>query len=146
MVASIERSKFVYVLNRDDQKLTISSPKEAHKSNVLTFDVAALDVDYDNPLFACLEVDYGDTDNEDDPVNTGEALKMLTFYEFDIGQNCVTRKDQMPLHADAHKLIPVPLKPSGPGGCLVCANGSVYYKKIGHPELVVPFPRRHEMP
>lgn len=54
MVASVERSKFVYVLNRDDQKLTISSPKEAHKSNVLTFDVVALDVDYDNPLFACL--------------------------------------------------------------------------------------------
>ena len=85
MIAAVERSKFVYMLNRDDQKLTISSPKEAHKSNVLTFDVIALDVDYENPLFACLEVEYGDIDNEDDPVNTGEPLKVLTFYEFDIG-------------------------------------------------------------
>ncbi len=85
MIAAVERAKFVYVLNRDDQKLTISSPKEAHKSNVLCFDAIALDVGYGNPMFACLEVDYGDVDNEEDPIHTGEAAKMLTFYEFDLG-------------------------------------------------------------
>lgn len=32
MVAAVEKSKFVYVLNRDNEaRLTISSPLEAHK-------------------------------------------------------------------------------------------------------------------
>jgi splicing factor 3B subunit 3 len=38
MIGAIEKQKFVYILNRDtSNKLTISSPLEAHKSHILTF-------------------------------------------------------------------------------------------------------------
>ncbi len=48
-------------MNRDsNNKLTISSPLEAHKSHTLVFDTCSIDVGYENPLFAVLEVDYGD--------------------------------------------------------------------------------------
>ena len=49
----------VYVLNRDAQAhLTISSPLEAHKANTITFTTVGVDVGFENPIFACLEVDY----------------------------------------------------------------------------------------
>lgn len=50
--------------------------------------IAALDVGFENPLFACLEVNYEDCDQ--DP--TGEAYRQLqqtlTFYELDLGVPC----------------------------------------------------------
>ena len=62
----------VYVLNRDSHNhVTISSPLEANKSQTIVFTTEGLDVGYDNPLFACLEINYGDAD--EDP--TGEACK-----------------------------------------------------------------------
>ena len=62
----------VYVMSRDaSSSLTISSPLEAHKSNTLCFAIVGLDVGFDNPVFACLEVDYADAD--EDP--TGEAAE-----------------------------------------------------------------------
>ena len=64
MIGAIEKQKFVYILNRDTQnKLTISSPQDAHKNHVLVFDMCGLDMGIDNPVFACLEVDYGDSEN-----------------------------------------------------------------------------------
>lgn len=49
----------VYILNRDGQaRLTISSPLEAHKSNTLVYHMVGVDVGFENPLFACLEIDY----------------------------------------------------------------------------------------
>lgn len=66
MVGAIEKQKFVYILNRDSQaKLTISSPLEAHKSHTLIFDICGIDVGYENPLFACIESDYGEIDAKD---------------------------------------------------------------------------------
>ena len=66
---------------------TISSPLEAHKNHTIVFDMLGLDVGFDNPIFACLEVDYEEIDQ--DP--TGEALQetpqTLTFYELDLGAN-----------------------------------------------------------
>lgn len=57
MISAIEKQKFVYILNRDAQnKLTISSPLEAHKSHTLVFDTCSIDVGYENPLFAVSEV------------------------------------------------------------------------------------------
>lgn len=47
--------------------------------------MTGVDVGFENPLFACLEVDYEDVD--EDP--TGKALEemepTLTFYELDLG-------------------------------------------------------------
>lgn len=64
MIGAVEKSKFVYILNRDSQnKLTISSPLDAHKAHTVTFAIVGVDVGIENPQFACLEVDYGDSDN-----------------------------------------------------------------------------------
>ena len=71
VTGAVEKQKFVYVLNRDQtSKLTISSPLEAHKSHTICFDMVGLDVGFENPAFACIELDYSEADQ--DP--TGEAL------------------------------------------------------------------------
>ena len=106
MIGAVEKQKFVYILNRDqNSKLTISSPLDAHKSNTLIFDICGVDVGYENPLFACLEVDYGDIDEEDSAVNTGTIEKLLTFYELDLGTNYVVRKSADVVDSTAHSLI-----------------------------------------
>ena len=56
---AVEKQKLVYILNRDAQaRLTISSPLEAHKSNTLVYHIVGVDVGFENPTFACLEIDY----------------------------------------------------------------------------------------
>ena len=56
---AVEKQKLVYILNRDGQaRLTISSPLEAHKGNTLVYHMVGVDVGFENPLFACLEIDY----------------------------------------------------------------------------------------
>lgn len=93
MISAIEKQKFVYILNRNTENmLTISSPLEAHKSHNIIFGTAGVDVGYDNPLFAVIESDYGDWDEPDAPVKTGNVVKNLTFYEMDLGLNHVVRK------------------------------------------------------
>lgn len=58
-IGAVEKQKLVYILNRDAQaRLTISSPLEAHKSNTLVYHIVGVDVGFENPLFACLEIDY----------------------------------------------------------------------------------------
>ena len=95
----------MYVLNRDSRnQVTISSPLEAHKSQTIVFTTEGLDVGYDNPIFACLEINYGESD--EDP--TGEAFrqteKALTFYQLDLGLNHVIRKWSEPTERTANLL------------------------------------------
>ena len=107
MIASIEKQKYVYILNRDSEnKMTISSPLDAHKSHTICFDICGLDVGYDNPLFACIEVDYGDSELETSSVVTGEVSKLVTYYEMDLGLNYVVRKNFDKIDKTAHLLIP----------------------------------------
>jgi len=55
----------VYILNRDAAaNLTISSPLEAHKANAIIHEIVGLDVGFENPLFAALEVDYAESDQD----------------------------------------------------------------------------------
>ena len=106
MISATEKQKFVYILNRDsDNKLTISSPLEAHKAHTIIFDIAGVDVGYENPLFACLEVDFGESDLETSAVVTGQYQKLLTFYEMDLGLNHVVRKYAEPIDNSAHMII-----------------------------------------
>lgn len=71
MIGAVEKQKLAYIMNRDTQaRLTISSPLEAHKSNTLTYHMVGVDVGFDNPMFACLEIDYEEADL--DP--TGKVL------------------------------------------------------------------------
>lgn len=59
LIGAVERQKLVYILNRDAKaNLTISSPLEAHKNYSICFAIAGIDVGFENPTFACLEIDY----------------------------------------------------------------------------------------
>jgi splicing factor 3B subunit 3 len=50
MIGACEKQKFVYILNRDsNNKLTISSPLEAHKAHTITFAMVGVDVGIENP-------------------------------------------------------------------------------------------------
>lgn len=71
MISAMEKAKLVYILNRDAAaNLTISSPLEAHKNAAIIHHIVGLDVGFENPMFAALEVDY--TESDQDP--TGEAF------------------------------------------------------------------------
>ncbi|CAD6893281.1 unnamed protein product [Tilletia laevis] len=151
MIAATEKAKLVYVLNRDAAaNLTISSPLEAHKPNAIIHSICAVDVGFDNPLFAALEVDYEDVDR--DP--TGEALqsaqKLLTYYELDLGLNHVVRKWSTAVESRANLVIQVPggynqntSRWEGPSGVLVCSEDYVTYVHQGAESHRVPIPRRH---
>jgi splicing factor 3B subunit 3 len=145
MIGAIEKQKFVYLTSRDSEnKMTISSPLEAHKSHTICFDIAALDVGYENPMFVSLEVDYGDSDDEKSSVNTGDYEKLLVYYEMDLGLNHVVRKSAEVVDKSAHLLIPVPGTTEGPGGILIVYENFIVYKKLNAEDRVTPLPRRHE--
>lgn len=96
----------VYILNRDiHANLTISSPLEAHKNYSICFSIVGIDVGFENPTFACLEIDYEDCDHD----TKGDAIKQiqqtLTFYELDLGLNHVVRKYAEPLTEQVLKSI-----------------------------------------
>lgn len=143
LIASVEKNKLVYVLNRNSQaELTISSPLEAHKAQTLVFALVALDVGYANPVFAALEVDYGDSDQ--DP--TGEAYenieKTLVYYELDLGLNHVVRKWADPVDRTATILFQVPGGTDGPSGVLVCGEDNITYRHSNQEAFRVAIPRR----
>ncbi|XKL63223.1 hypothetical protein PGB90_005587 [Kerria lacca] len=144
MIGAVEKQKLVYILNRDaEARLTISSPLEAHKSSTLVYHMVGVDVGFENPLFACLEIDYEEADN--DP--TGEAAQKihqtLTFYEMNLGLNHVVRKYSEPLEEHANFLISVPGDKDGPSGVLICSENYLTYKNLGDQhDIRCPIPRR----
>jgi len=143
LIASVEKNKLVYVLNRNAQaELTISSPLEAHKANTIVLSMVALDVGYANPVFATLEIDYSEADQ--DP--TGEALKevetQLVYYELDLGLNHVVRKWHDVVDSTASMLFQVPGGNDGPSGVLVCGEENITYRHSNQEAFRVPIPRR----
>ena len=143
MVAAVERTKLVYTLNRDAAGApTISSPLEAHKARCVVFDVVALDVGFDNPCFAALELDYGDADADASGEAARDAEKVLTYYELDLGLNHVTRRWSEPVARTANVLAAAPGGGDGPSGVLVCGENWVAFKHEGHAEVRAPLPRR----
>mmetsp|Transcript_4234 Transcript_4234/g.6990 ORF Transcript_4234/g.6990 Transcript_4234/m.6990 type:complete len:1205 (-) Transcript_4234:464-4078(-) len=147
MVAAVEKQKFVYILNRDSAaNLTISSPLEAHKSHNITFSIVGMDCGYDNPVFAAIELDYADADQDPTGEAAGMAQKHLTFYELDLGLNHVVRKWSDPVDNGANLLIAVPGGADGPGGVLVCAENFIIYKNQDHEEVRAVIPRRNNLP
>ncbi|KAL7420211.1 pre-mRNA-splicing factor rse1 [Cryptotrichosporon argae] len=143
-------AKLVYVLNRNAEgKLFPSSPLEAHKNHTLVTHLVGVDTGYDNPMYAALEVDYGEADQ--DP--TGEAFrsteKHLTFYELDLGLNHVVRKWSEPTDRRANLLVQVPGGQNantdrfdGPSGVLVCTEDHIIWKHMDAEAHRVPIPRR----
>lgn len=124
MIAGIEKQKLVYVMNRTPtEKLTISSPLEAHKGHAITYAAVGLDVAFDNPVFAVLELDYTEADADATGAAAAAAEKHVAYYELDLGLNNMTRKWSRATHRAANALIAVPgVEGGGPGGVLVCAG------------------------
>ncbi|KAI9809788.1 MAG: pre-mRNA-splicing factor rse1 [Sarcosagium campestre] len=143
LIASVEKNKLVYVLNRNAQaELTISSPLEAHKPQTIVFALVGLDVGYENPIFAVLEVDY--TESDQDP--TGQAFeeieKSLVYYELDLGLNHVVRKWSDFVDRTATLLFQVPGGSDGPSGVLVCGEDNITYRHSNQDAFRVAIPRR----
>ena len=143
MIASVEKNKLVYVLNRNAQaELTISSPLEAHRPQTLVFAMVALDVGYENPIFAALELDYSESDQ--DP--TGQAYeqieKSLVYYELDLGLNHVVRKWSDVVDRTAATLFHVPGGADGPSGVLVCGEDNITYRHMNQDPFRLAIPRR----
>ncbi|KAL5528100.1 RSE1 [Sanghuangporus sanghuang] len=150
MISAIEKAKLVYILNRDAAaNLTISSPLEAHKNAAIIHHIVGVDVGFENPLFAALEVDYMESDQDPTGEAFNKAEKMLTFYELDLGLNHVVRKWSEPTDPRANLLVQVPggqLASSdrfdGPSGVLVCCEDHIIYRNMDSPQHRVPIPRR----
>ncbi|XP_057537206.1 spliceosome-associated protein 130 A [Amaranthus tricolor] len=147
MIGACEKQKLVYVLNRDTAaRLTISSPLEAHKSHTITYSICGVDCGFDNPIFAAIEMDYSEADQDSTGQAAAEAQKHLTFYELDLGLNHVSRKWSEPVDNGANILVTVPGGGDGPSGVLVCAENFVIYKNQGHPDVRALIPRRTDLP
>jgi splicing factor 3B subunit 3 len=143
LIASVEKNKLVYVLNRNSQaELTISSPLEAHKPQTLVFALVALDVGYSNPVFAALEVDYSDSDQDPTGQAFEEIEKTLVYYELDLGLNHVVRKWADPVDRTASMLFQVPGGTDGPSGVLVCSEDNITYRHSNQEAFRVAIPRR----
>ncbi|SNX84139.1 probable splicing factor 3B subunit 3 [Melanopsichium pennsylvanicum] len=150
MIGAMEKAKLVYILNRDAQaKLTISSPLEAHRPNGIIHHIVGVDVGFENPLFACLEVDYSESDHDPTGRAFEEAEKTLTYYELDLGLNHVVRKWSEPVDPRSNLLVQVPggynqnlEKWDGPSGVLVCSEDYITYKHQDQPTHSVPIPKR----
>jgi splicing factor 3B subunit 3 len=140
---AVEKQKFVYVFNRDDAaRLTISSPLESHRSHCVNFALVGVDVGYDNPIFAVLELEYGDADADPSEDAVANTPKALTYYELDLGLNHVVRKWSEETEPSANHLIAVPGGEDGPGGVLVCCENKILYRKPDHEVVAALIPRR----
>ncbi|KAJ1952981.1 pre-mRNA-splicing factor rse1, partial [Linderina pennispora] len=141
MVGSVERARLVYIISRDTEgNVMMGSPLEANKAQSICFDIVGVDVGYENPVFATIETNYGDTDHDPD----AEAEKLLVYYELDLGLNHVVRKWSTPISKTANRLIALPGSSDGPSGVLVCSEGFIEYKHNleAAQEHRVPIPRR----
>ena len=138
IIGAIEKQKLVFILNRDAQALrTISSPLEAHKSNTICFNRVGVDVGFENPMFASLEADYDEADQDHTGAVAAETRQSLIFYELDLGLNHVVRKYSEQLDQFANMLIAVP------GGVLICMENFIIYKNFGDQmDIKCQIPRR----
>jgi splicing factor 3B subunit 3 len=143
LISSIEKNKLVYVLNRNAQaELTISSPLEAHKPQTLVFALVGLDVGYENPIFAALEVDYSESDQDPSGQAFEDIEKQLVYYELDLGLNHVVRKWTDTVDRTANLLFQVPGGNDGPSGVLVCGLENITYRHSNQEAFRVAIPRR----
>ncbi|PJF18011.1 hypothetical protein PSACC_02150 [Paramicrosporidium saccamoebae] len=145
MTAAVERQKLVYLMNRDPNtnRLTISSPLESSKSNLVVFSLTAVDVGYENPLFAALEVDTTLAVNGE--VTEAEQLdRIVTFYEVDLGLNHVTRKWSESVDKSSNLVFAVPGGEDGPSGVLVCHAGGLTWHRMGYKSVTAKIPLRRD--
>ncbi|CBX99445.1 similar to pre-mRNA splicing factor 3b [Plenodomus lingam JN3] len=131
MLASTEKNKLVYILTRSGQTdIAISSPLEAHKPQTLVYCLIGLDVGYDNPMFASIEVDYSSSETDPSGEAYDEIKKEVVYYELDLGLNHIVRKWSEPIDRTANTLFRVPGGANAPSGVLVCGEDNITYRRI----------------
>lgn len=77
------------------------------QGHTLVFDIIGVDDGFENPKFACLEVDYEEADGDPTGAALADTQQSLTIYELDLGLNHVVRKQSTPLDVLANRLITV---------------------------------------
>ncbi|KAI8417701.1 hypothetical protein FOFC_00256 [Fusarium oxysporum] len=107
---------------------------------ILTLSLVALDVGFSNPVFAALETDYSESDQ--DSSGQVSAHVELVYYELDLGLNRVVRKWSETVDPTASLLSQVLGGDDGPGSVLVFAEESITYHHLNQDPLRVPIPRR----
>lgn len=143
MLGAVEKNKVVYFLNRNqEQQVTISSPQEVTKAQTLTFAMCAVDTNFQNPVFAALEVDYTDIDQDPTNASYDAREKLLVYYRVDLGLNHVVREWADAVDYSSNLLFPVPGGSDGPSGVVVCAEGSITYRHTNQDPHTVLIPRR----
>lgn len=143
MLASAEKNKVVYIVNRNAEGgILISSPHEANSWATLCFAVCALDTGWEHPVFAALEVDYGEAENDSSGEMYERREKLLVYYTVDLGLNHVVKSWSDSVDYSANMIFGVPGGQDGPSGVLVCCEGRIYYRHEKNPALMIPIPRR----
>ena len=144
MIGALEKQKIVYVMSRDaDTPLKIFSPLQANTQHTLTFDIVGVDVGFSHPVFAALELDYTDADEDSSGTAAGSTQKYLSHYELDLGTNSISKTWTQVTDRTANRLISVPgSEHNGPGGVLVLGEGVVMYQKPEHAVLSATLPCR----
>jgi len=140
MVASLEKNKLVYILTRSgDTNIAISSPLEAHKPQTLVFSLIGLDVNYANPMFAALELDFSTAEVDPSGAALHDLKKELVVYELDLGLNHIVRRWSRSVDRTANCLFRVPGggTPRIPSQVLVCGEDNITYYRIHHTETDV---------
>jgi len=143
MFASTEKNKIVYILNRNqEQQITISSPQEVNQPQTLTFDLCAVDTNFQNPVFAALEVSYTDIDQDPSDASYDDREKLLVYYRVDLGLNHVVREWAEAVDYSSNMIIACPGGTDGPGGVLVCGLDVISYRQPNHDAISISIPRR----
>ena len=70
------------------------------------------------------------------------TVKQLVVYEMDLGLNHAVRKSDDEVDINANLLLSVPGAPDGPGGVLICAQGSITYKNWTRKDSKISLPQR----
>jgi splicing factor 3B subunit 3 len=122
--------------------MTISSPLEASKTQVMCFHMVAVDVGFDHPIFACLEVDCSELDQDYSGDAFKDIQKVVSYYELDLGLNHVVRKWSEQVDLTANHLIAIPGGKDGPSGVLVCSHGWIAWKHPDCQTVRIPIPSR----
>ncbi|KAJ2160723.1 pre-mRNA-splicing factor rse1 [Coemansia sp. RSA 552] len=130
LVAATERAKIVYVVTRDaEARVQLASPLDAGRTAAgVCVDAVGVDVGFDNPIFAALEV--------------GGDGTMLVYYELDLGLNHVVRRWSAAAGSGAHRLIALPGGNDGPSGVLVCGDGCVTWQHSTGTAVTAEIPQR----
>ena len=93
-------------------------------------------------MFAALETDYTEADQDPTGQAVDEIETHLVYYELDLGLNHVVRKWHEPVDPTSSLLFQVPGGSDEPSGVLVCGLENITYRHSNQDAFRVPIPRR----